>query len=147
MVLFIDSLTRESSSFKNTSQWSWWSIVMSLKIVSWQQICKQICKTTSAQVQCNTLEWVIIIQYIFDKIFMQSSTGTLNSPSSRVVENSTSSRRRILRYINFRIGESSPILVLDQMNLHLITFEAKWILREHAFYCFIIFFILKWILT
>ena len=54
---------------------------------------------------------------------------------------------RILRYINFGIGESSPILILDMMNLHLITFEARWILNERVFYCFIIFFILKWILT
>ena len=41
---------------------------------------------------------------------MQPSIGTLDSPSSRVVKDSTPSRRRILRYINFGIGESSPIL-------------------------------------
>ena len=79
--------------------------------------------------------------------FMQTSMDTLNSPSSRVVKDSTPSRRRILRYINFGIGESSPILILDMMNLHLIIFEAWWILNERVFYCFIIFFILKWILT
>ena len=70
---------------------------------------------------------------------MQLSIGTLNSPSSRVVKDSTPSRRRILRYINFGIGESSPVLFLDMMNLHLIMFKAWWILNERAFYCFIIF--------
>ena len=80
-------------------------------------------------------------------VLMQPSMGTLNSPSSRVVKDSTPSRRRILRYINFGIGEFSPILFLDLMNLHLITFEARWILNQCAFYCVIIFFILKWILT
>ena len=78
---------------------------------------------------------------------MQLSMGTLNSPSSRIVKDLTLSRRQILRYINFGIGESWPISFLDLVNLHLITFEARWILNEHAFYCFIIFFILKWILT
>ena len=38
--------------------------------------------------------------------FMQPSMGTLNSPSSRIVKDSTPSRRRILRYINFGSGES-----------------------------------------
>ena len=33
-------------------------------------------------------------------------------------------RRRILRYINFSIGESSPILFLNMVNLNLIIFEA-----------------------
>ena len=42
---------------------------------------------------------------------MQPSMGTLNFPSSRIVKDSTPSRRRILRYINFGIGESSPILI------------------------------------
>ena len=48
-------------------------------------------------------------------ILMQPSMGTLNSPASRF-KDSTPSRRRILRYINFgisesfifRLGESSP---------------------------------------
>ena len=53
---------------------------------------------------------------------------------------STPSRRRILRYINFGIGGSSPILFWDMMNLHLIIFGAWWILNERAFYCFIVFF-------
>ena len=39
-------------------------------------------------------------------LLMQSLMGTLNSPSSRIVKDSTPSRRRILRYINFGIGES-----------------------------------------
>ena len=78
---------------------------------------------------------------------MQPSMGTLNSLSSRVVKDSTPSRRRILRYIIFGIGESSPILFLDMMNLHLITFEAWWFLNERALYRFIIFFFFKWILT
>ena len=56
--------------------------------------------------------------------FMQPSIGILNSRSSRVVKDSTPSRRRILGYINFGIGESSPILFLDTVNLNLIIFEA-----------------------
>ena len=74
--------------------------------------------------------------------FMQPSMGTLNSPSSRVVKDSTPSWRRILRYINFEIGESSPILFLDMVNLHLIIFEAWWILNETCvllFYYFLYF--------
>ena len=40
---------------------------------------------------------------------MQPSIGILNSPSSRVVKDSTSSQRRNLRFINFGIGESLSI--------------------------------------
>ena len=39
--------------------------------------------------------------------------------------------------INFEIGESSPISFLDMVNLHLLIFEAWWILNEHAFYYFL----------
>ena len=46
----------------------------------------------------------------YPRVLMQPSMGTLNSPSLRVVKDSTPSRRRILRYINFGIGESSRIL-------------------------------------
>ena len=56
------------------------------------------------------------------------------------------SQRRILRCINFGIGESSPDLFLNMVNLYL-KFEAQWILNEWTFYCFIIFFIWKWIFT
>ena len=49
---------------------------------------------------------------------MQPSMGTLNSPSSRVVKDSTASRSRILMCINFGIGESSPNLFLNMMNLY-----------------------------
>ena len=51
------------------------------------------------------------------------------------------------RFENFEISESSPILILGMMNLHLILFEAWWILNERVWYCFIIFFISKWILA
>ena len=74
-------------------------------------------------------------------VLMQPSMGTLNSPSSRIVKDSTPSRRRILRYINFEIGESWPIAFLDMVNLPLIIFEAWWYLNERAIYCFIIFFV------
>ena len=53
--------------------------------------------------------------------------GTLNSPSSRIVKDSTPSRRRILRYIN----------------LHLIIFEAWWTLTERAFLLFYYFLCFK----
>ena len=64
-------------------------------------------------------------------------------PYSRVVNDSTPSRHRILRYINFGIGESSPYLFLNMLNLYLVKFEVN---LERAFYCFIILFIWKWIL-
>ena len=77
---------------------------------------------------------------------MQSSMGTLNSPSSRVVKDSIPTRLQILRCINFGIGESWPNIFLDMVN-PLIVFKAWWILNEHMFYSSIILFILRWILT
>ena len=76
---------------------------------------------------------------------MQPSMGTLNSPSSRVGKNSTPSRRRILRCINFGIGNSSPNLFLNMMKFYVVhvKFEAQWILNERAFYCFNYFVYLK----
>ena len=59
---------------------------------------------------------------------MQPSIGTINSPSSRIVKILTPSRRRtcrILRCINFGIGESSPNLFLNLLNLYLIKFETR----------------------
>ena len=56
-------------------------------------------------------------------------------------------KRWILRCINFGIGESSPNLFLAMVNLHLKVCETWWILKEGAIYCFIIFFIWKWIVT
>ena len=69
---------------------------------------------------------------------MQPSMDSLNSPASRIVKDSTPYRRRILRYMNFGIGESSPILFLDMMNLHLIIFEAWWIFNERT--CVLLFY-------
>ena len=80
-------------------------------------------------------------------IFMHPPVGTLTSLASRVVKDSTPSWRQILRYINFGIGEHSPYLFLDLMDLHVIISEVWWILNDRAFYCFIIFFISKWNLT
>ena len=54
---------------------------------------------------------------------MQSSMGTLNSPSSRVVKDLTPSRRRVLRCINFGIGESSLNLFLNMVILYLVNLE------------------------
>ena len=78
---------------------------------------------------------------------MQLSMANLNSPSSRVVKDSTPFPRWILRCINFGNGESSPSLFLDVVNLYLIKFKKRWILNEREFYSFIILFIWKWILT
>ena len=69
--------------------------------------------------------------------FMQPSMVNLNSPSSRVVKDSTPFRRRILRCKNFGNGESSPSLFLDVVNLYLTKFTKRWILHERAFYSFI----------
>ena len=78
---------------------------------------------------------------------MQPSMANLNSPSSRVVKDSTPFRRRILRCKSFGKGESWPSLFLDVVNLDLIKFRHRWILNERTFYSFIILFIWKWILT
>ena len=67
----------------------------------------------------------------------QLSMGTLNSPSSRVVEDLTPSRHQILRCINFGIGESSPNLFLNMLNLYLVKFEAQWVLNKQTFYYFV----------
>ena len=56
---------------------------------------------------------------------MQPSVDILNSPSSRIVKDSTPSRRQILRCINFGIGESSPNLFLNMLNFYLVRFEAR----------------------
>ena len=72
-------------------------------------------------------EWHFLIWYTGSQIkysgdthiLMQPSMGTLNSPSSRVVKDSTPYRRQILRCIHFGIGESSPNLFLNMMNLYL----------------------------
>ena len=74
---------------------------------------------------------------------MQPSMGTLNSPSSKIVKDSTPSRRRIMRYINCGISESWPISFLDMVNLHLKIFEAWWISNKRAFYFFYYFLCLK----
>ena len=82
------------------------------------------------------------------RLLMQPSMhANLNSPSSRVVKDSTPSRRRILRCKNFGNRESSPTLFLNVVNLYLIKSYERWILNKRAFYCFIIFFIWQWILT
>ena len=46
----------------------------------------------------------------------------------------------ILSCINFGIGESSPNLLLNMLNLYLVKFEAWWILNERAFF-FVLFFV------
>ena len=74
---------------------------------------------------------------------MQPSMGTLNSPSSRVVKDSTPSRHQIWRCINFGIGESSPNIVLNRLNFYLVKFEAQRILNERALECLIHFVYLK----
>ena len=56
---------------------------------------------------------------------MQPSMGTLNSPSSRVIKDLTLSRCQSFRCINFGVGESSPNLFLNMMNLYLVKFEAQ----------------------
>ena len=57
--------------------------------------------------------WVSSIIYLL----MQPSMGTLNSPSSRVIKDLMPTRCHILRCINFGIGESSPNLFFNILNL------------------------------
>ena len=56
-------------------------------------------------------------------VLMQPSMANLNSPSSRVVKDSTPFRCQILRCINFGNGEFSPSLFLNVVNLYLIKFK------------------------
>ena len=93
------------------------------------------------QVKTVLASWILIV--LIQTTFMQSSMSTLNSPSSRVVKDSTPSRHQILRCINFGIGESSPNLVLNKLNFYLVKFEARWILNERALKCLIHFVYLK----
>ena len=88
-----------------------------------------------------------LFKYIRGSSLMQPSMANLNSPSSRVVKDSTPFRRRILRCKNFGKGESWPSFFLDEVNLYLMKFRHRWILNERTFYSFIILFIWKWILT
>ena len=67
---------------------------------------------------------VLIHTQVLKDLLMQPSMGTLNSPSSRVVKDSTPSRRQILRCVDFGIGESSPISFLNMMSLYLVKFET-----------------------
>ena len=62
--------------------------------------------------------------------------GYLELTSWSFVKDSTPSRRRILRFINFGIGESSPNLFLSMLNLYLEKIEVRWILNERAFHCY-----------
>ena len=68
---------------------------------------------------------------------MQLSIGTLKSPSSRVDKDLTPSPRRILRCINFGIGESSANLFLNMLNLYLVKFEALSFERTGVLFCLI----------
>ena len=74
---------------------------------------------------------------------MQPSMGTLNLPSSRVVKDSTASQCRILRCINFGIGESSPNLFLNIVNLYLVKFVARVNLERTGLLLFYYFVYLK----
>ena len=60
---------------------------------------------------------------ILQTVLMQLSMANLNSPSSRVVKDSTPFRRRILRCKHFGNGESSPSLFWDVVNLYIIEFK------------------------
>ena len=70
---------------------------------------------------------------------MQPSMGTLNSPSSTIVKDSTPSRRRILGCLNFGNGESSSNLFLNMVNFYKIWSKVNLerpgvLLRHHLFY-------------
>ena len=52
-----------------------------------------------------------------------------------------------LHFLTNTFNECTYLDKLNMMNLYLVKFEARWILNERAFCCFIIFFIWKWILT
>ena len=117
---------------------------LKIKIADWQG-------QEGIHVQCHIIHWWHLQKTGYAlrelNILMQPSMANLNSPSSRIVKDSTPFRRLILRCINFGNGESSPYHFLDLVNLYLIKFKELWILSERAFYSLIILFILKWILT
>ena len=70
------------------------------------------------------MESILFSIFLNDKAFMQPSMGTLNSPS-RVVKDSTPSRRRILRCKKNAIGESSFNLFLSTVNLKQVKYKAR----------------------
>ena len=63
--------------------------------------------------------------FVYHEHAMQPSMANLNSPTSKVVKDSTPFQRRILRCINFGNGESSPYQFLDVVNLYLIKFNER----------------------
>ena len=79
------------------------------------------------------MKLLIMLIHLFVS-FMQPSMGTLNSPSSRVVKDSTPFQFRIFRCINFGIGESSPNLFLNIVNLYLVKFEDLGLVNLHLIY-------------
>ena len=93
-------------------------------------------ETFETHISGNIVKLIIFLLAIVLTL-MQLSMDTLNSSSSRVVKDSASSRHRILRCINFGIGESSPNLFLNMMNLYLVKFEAQWILNDLLFDYFV----------
>ena len=99
----------------------------------------------------NVCQWSYLHQHVsFGKLslsFNAAVNGHLELTHLKGRQRFAAVSTSNLEVYKFGIGESSPILFLDMVNLHLIIFEAWWILNERAFYCFIIFFILKWILT
>ena len=140
----------------------WWCYVLTIKIGSYQNTnillvsridnWNRVCMLSSYGNACDTeLRWNWIGRakgFVATHFFlMHSSMDIFNLHSSRVVEDSMPSRRRILRCTNFGIGASWPDIFLDMVNLHLIVFKAWWISSESMFYCSIILFIWKRILT
>ena len=138
-------------NLKNISSQKGWdftrvSAVFELCFVFWlAQVCCHCCVCSSIKCALRA-----IAQQNFkacDWSLMQPSMANLNSPTSRVVKDSTPFRRRILRCKNFGKGESWLSVFLDVVNLYLMKFWHRWILNERTFYSFILLFIWKWILT
>ena len=81
--------------------WVWWCVGYVCVCVGWIGVwvgvcgvCGCVCEWNKSHINCPKTH-----------DFMQPSIGILNSPSSSVVKDSTPSRRRFSKSINFGIGD------------------------------------------
>ena len=90
------------------------------QVLKWQNMMNVwCCFEIYSTVQSSTGKW-------FNLVLMQSSIVILNSPSSRIIKDSTPFQHQIFRCINLGIGESSPKLFLNMVNLYPILFWISW---------------------
>ena len=129
--VYVHNVNRVSNSCKTGLKgYDFKEDLMYLGLFFIQNLCKRLCFFEILCTKGNLAKFLIFLQTY---VFMQPSMANLNSPSSRVVKDSTPYQRRILRCKKFGKGESSPSLFLDAVNLYLIKFREQWILKNARF--------------